>query len=104
MRKQFGEIIDEQVGRIFGEAMTAKSVRHSADKSAGVPRGLHIHLRIPNEHRVSRSGAEFTQNRCDAHRIRLLLLKTVATIYQLEIAPKSADIDNYLAESCQLVT
>ena len=103
MRKQLGQIVDEQVRRVLREKVAAKSVGHSANPSAGIARGLDIDFGIADNHHLRGRCAEIAQDRFDAHRVRLLALEAVAAIHMAKVAGHAQLLDNAAADSHGLI-
>src|SRR5437879_4643326 len=74
--------------------MAAKTIRHTADPRTGVACGLYVNFRVADEHYFRGGGAEFSENRFDAHGVRLLAFKTVAAIYDPKISSKAQPLQN----------
>src|SRR5712671_6425418 len=74
--------------------MAAKTVRHTADPGTGVACGLYVNFGVTDHHRLCRLGAEFSENRFDAHGVRLLAFKTVAAIDDPKISSKAQPLQN----------
>src|SRR6266576_3438425 len=55
--------------------MAAKTIRYAADPRTGVARGLYVNFGVADHHRLCRLGAEFSENRFDAHGVRFLRSK-----------------------------
>ena len=87
VRKQFGEIIDEQIGRIVHEAMASAPVGHAASAGAAVARGLHIDFGIADHHSLGRRRSKFAQDDFDADGIRLLACEAVRRVLRGSSVP-----------------
>src|SRR6267143_6820253 len=83
--------------------MAAKTIRHTADPRTGVARGLYVNFGVADHHRLCRLGAEFSENRFDAHGVRLLAFKTVAAIDNPKISSKAQPLQNPTAGAHGLV-
>jgi hypothetical protein len=103
VREQLGKIIDEHVRRIFLEVVAAKSVGHAADPGPGIARCLYIDFRIADDHGLRGSGAEFAQDRINAHRVGLLALEAVAAIDKTKVIADAQLLDNVAADSHGLI-
>jgi hypothetical protein len=49
----------------------AEAIIYGGGERSGVACGLHVHFGIADQHRFSRRGAEFAENRQRAKRVRL---------------------------------
>ena len=103
MRKQLGQIIDEQVRRVLREEVAAKSISHAADPGAGIARCLDIDFGIAYDHHLLGGRAEFTQDLFDAHRVGLLALEAVAAIHMAKMAGHAQLLDDAAADAHGLI-
>src|SRR5467141_2605769 len=74
--------------------MAAKTIRYAADPRTGVACGLYVNFGVADEHYFRGCGAEFSENRFDAHGVRLLAFKTVAAIDDPKISSKAQPLQN----------
>ena len=103
VRKQLGEIVDQQVRRILREAVATESVCHGADPGAGIARGLDVDFGIADDHRLGGRRAEFVQNRIDAHGVGLFALEAVAAIYHAKVIGHAQFLDNTATDPHRLI-
>ena len=103
MRQQFRKAIHQNIGRIFGKAVAAKTVGYAAGPSARIARRLHIDFGITDHHALRGSRAEFAQNCFNAHGIRLLAFKAVAAVNKSKVTRQAQSLQDAAAGSHWLI-
>src|ERR1700704_3959632 len=99
MRQQFRQAIDQNIGRIFDESVTAETVSYAANPGTGIAPGLYVDLGISNYHALRGGGAKFAQDSLDANRIRFLAFETIAAVNKSKVIRHAQSLQYFAAGS-----
>ena len=102
-RCELGQIVDVNVRRLLFPVVLPKSVVHADGQHSGIPRRLHIHIRIADHRRLRRRGAQLLQDLERAPRIGFLLFETVAAVNGLKKFRQSQPLQYLDAHFCGFV-
>src|SRR5579859_6524919 len=95
--------VDQKIRRPRGECVRLKAPGDPARRYASIARRLHVHRTVAHHEGFLPRGADFAHQCFDAHRMRLLLLETVASVNAAEVRAEPETIDDSLAEAHGLV-
>src|SRR6185437_6179137 len=103
MKRQIGERIKHQVGRIGAHAFKTKPVGDTARPNPSVARRTDVDSRVANHHGLVYRGAEIAQKRLNADGIRLLATEAIASVNETEVTRSVEALENFFAEADGLV-
>ena len=103
VRDEFGEAIEEQVGRVLGETMASQAVGNTARPRARVARGQYVNFGVTDQHSLLWRRAKIAQQDLHPRRIGFLAFEAVASVNVAEIGSQSQSLQNHLTEAHRLI-
>ena len=99
VRSEFGQAIDEKIGRMIRQFVPTEPVSHATTPCAGIARRLDVNFGIADKHGLFGRSPEIAKQHSHSGGVGLFGLETITTIDVTEIGGQAQALKNLAAEA-----